>query len=76
MEIVAALVPPVVMAIAFIAIARAALRHTDGSRRAGRRDESESPADGRGDRGRSDDHGSAYEDGAVGDAAGGADRAG
>ena len=34
MDVLAALLPPVVVAIAFIAIARAAIRHTDGKNRA------------------------------------------
>jgi hypothetical protein len=34
MEVVAALLPPIVVAVAFIAIARAAIRHTDGRNRA------------------------------------------
>ena len=33
MDVLAALLPPVVVAIAFIAIARAAIRHTDGANR-------------------------------------------
>ncbi len=32
METVAALVPPLVMAVAFVAVARAALRYTNGGR--------------------------------------------
>jgi hypothetical protein len=34
MDVLAALLPPVVAAVAFIAIARAAIRHTDGRNRA------------------------------------------
>lgn len=34
MEVLAALLPPLVVAIAFIAIARAAIRHADGRNRA------------------------------------------
>lgn len=36
MESLAAIVPPVLMAIAFVAVVRAALRNTDGSVRRGR----------------------------------------
>jgi len=34
LDVLAALLPPVVVAAAFIAIARAAIRHTDGQNRA------------------------------------------
>ena len=36
MDALAALLPPLVVAVAFVAIARAAIRHTDGRNRAER----------------------------------------
>ena len=45
-DVIAALAPPVVVAVAFVAIARVAIRHTDGARGRAETDDADEPGRG------------------------------